>query len=58
LLFRQAGINPTASPADFIIKNGSRKYPWRWLPSSAYTGMMEKTIHEYAGIIWDRMGGK
>jgi uncharacterized SAM-binding protein YcdF (DUF218 family) len=58
LLFRQAGINPIASPADFIIKIRSRKYPWRWIPSSSNIGMMEKSIHEYAGIIWDRMGGK
>jgi uncharacterized SAM-binding protein YcdF (DUF218 family) len=55
--FRKAGINPVAAPADFILKNRSRKSPWRWLPFSDNIAMMEQVIHESIGIMWTRLGG-
>lgn len=58
LLFRKAGINPVASPANFILKYGSHKSRWGWIPNSGYTGMMEAALHEYVGIIWAKSGGR
>jgi uncharacterized SAM-binding protein YcdF (DUF218 family) len=58
MLFRKAGVNATAAPADFLMKYGSRKNPWRFMPSSSYTGMMRSAIHEYAGMTWEWVGGR
>ncbi len=58
LLFKKAGLNPIAAPTNQIIKYGSVKYRWRWMPSAGYIGMMEAVIHEYAGILWTIVGGK
>jgi uncharacterized SAM-binding protein YcdF (DUF218 family) len=55
--FRKAGINPIAAPADFILKNGARKSPWRWMPFSDNIAMMEQVIHESIGILWTKLGG-
>ncbi len=52
LLFRKAGLDPVAAPTNQIIKYGSVKYSWRWMPSSVYVRMMESAIHEYAGMFW------
>ena len=56
--FQKAGVNPVAAPADFLIKNRLNKNPWRWLPFSDNIVMMEAVIHENAGIMWARLGGK
>ena len=56
--FQKAGVNPIAAPADFIIKYGSHKNPWRWLPYSENIGMMEAAIHENTGILWIKVGGR
>jgi len=58
LLFKKAGLDPVAAPTNQIIKYGSVKYPWRWIPSSGYISMMESVIHEYAGILWSVAGGR
>jgi uncharacterized SAM-binding protein YcdF (DUF218 family) len=58
MLFRKAGVKATAAPADFLMKYGSKKNPWRFMPSSSYTGMMRSAIHEYAGMLWERIGGR
>ncbi len=58
LLFRRAGLDPIAAPTNQLIKYGSVKYPWRWMPSAGYIGMMESVIHDYAGILWTLAGGR
>jgi uncharacterized SAM-binding protein YcdF (DUF218 family) len=58
MLFQKAGLNPVASPTNQILKYGSHKYRWRWIPSSGNIGMMEAVIHEYVGMIWTWVGGK
>ena len=57
MIFRKYGFDPIPAPTNFIIKYGSRKDPWRWMPSSGYMGMMEGAVHEYVGIIWAGVGG-
>jgi uncharacterized SAM-binding protein YcdF (DUF218 family) len=58
MLFQKAGLNPIAAPTNQMLKNGSRKYRWRWIPSSRNIEMMDAAIHEYAGMIWAWVGGK
>jgi uncharacterized SAM-binding protein YcdF (DUF218 family) len=58
ILFRKMGVNAIAAPADFLIKDGTRKNPYRFMPSSSYISMMQSAIHEYVGILWEKMGGK
>ena len=58
LLFKKAGLSPVAAPTNQLIKYGSVKYRWRWIPSSVYIMMMEVVIHEYTGILWAFIGGK
>lgn len=56
--FRNVGLDPVPAPADEIIKYGSRKSWTRFLPSSGNIKMLEAAIHEYAGILWSKLGGK
>jgi len=58
MLFRKAGLDPVAAPTDQILRYGSGKYRLRWIPSASNIEMMERAIHEYAGILWMRLGGK
>jgi uncharacterized SAM-binding protein YcdF (DUF218 family) len=58
MLFRKAGAHAVAAPSDFLMKYGSGKNPRRFMPSSSYTEMMRSAIHEYAGMIWDWIGGR
>lgn len=58
MLFNKAGINPVPAPADRIVKKSSVKDPWRWMPSSSNTGIIEVAVHEYVGILWNWIGGK
>lgn len=58
LLFKKTGLDPVAAPTNQIIKYGSVKYRWRWMPSADCIKMMEAVIHEYAGMLWSIDGGK
>jgi uncharacterized SAM-binding protein YcdF (DUF218 family) len=53
--FKNAGINPIAAPADFILKYEKNEQPLKWMPSSDNILMMEAAIHEYVGIIWAKL---
>jgi uncharacterized SAM-binding protein YcdF (DUF218 family) len=58
LLFRKAGADPLAAPANFLLKNGSKKNPGWWVPASANIAMMEGALHEKAGIMLSKIGLK
>jgi len=58
MLFEKAGIKVIPAPANHILKYGSVKNPWRWIPKSDNVQMLETALHEYAGITWARLGGK
>jgi uncharacterized SAM-binding protein YcdF (DUF218 family) len=58
MLFRKEGLNPVPAPTNSLIKVGSVKNPWRWIPSTDNTGMMKAAIHEYIGIFWANVGGR
>jgi len=57
-LFRKTGLDPIPAPTNTMIKYGSSKYRWKWIPSSKNIVMMEAAVHEYIGIIWAQLGGK
>jgi uncharacterized SAM-binding protein YcdF (DUF218 family) len=58
LLFREAGIEPIPAPTNFLVKHGSVKNHWRWVPSAGYIEMMELAIHECVGLMWSWLGWK
>jgi len=56
-LFKKAGLNPIPGPTNFILKQGLPRNSWKWVPSPAYTNMMEAAVHEYVGMLWMFLGG-
>jgi uncharacterized SAM-binding protein YcdF (DUF218 family) len=58
LNFRKAGLTAIPAPTNFLIKHGSAKDPWRWLPSTNNIKLLESSIHEYMGLMWAWAGGK
>jgi uncharacterized SAM-binding protein YcdF (DUF218 family) len=58
MLFRKAGVKAVAAPTNHILKYGSVKDPWGWVPGSGNVGMMEAAVHEYVGMVWAWVGGK
>ncbi len=55
MLFKRQGLFPIPAPTNYILKKGSRKNPWRWIPSFGNISIMKVAIHEYAGILWAKM---
>jgi uncharacterized SAM-binding protein YcdF (DUF218 family) len=56
--FKKEGLTAIPAPTNFLIKHGSAKDPWRWLPSTNNIKLLESSFHEYLGLIWTRAGGK
>lgn len=48
---KKEGLSPIPAPANFIIKHGSRKNPWRWIPNAGNISKMETAVHEYVGML-------
>ena len=57
-LFRKAGLKPIPAPANHLIKEGTEKNPWFWVPSSENIRKTEAAVHEYVGMLWYKSGGK
>lgn len=51
LIFNYYELEPVPAPVNHLIKHGSRRNPFRWIPSSASMSLMESAVHEYAGIL-------
>jgi uncharacterized SAM-binding protein YcdF (DUF218 family) len=58
MLFMKAGIEPIPAPTNHIIKHGSYRSKFSWLPSFSNIGKMDAVMHEYLGILWIKMGGE
>jgi uncharacterized SAM-binding protein YcdF (DUF218 family) len=58
MLFKKAGLDPFPAPANHIFKKNSSGGPFSWLPAGGNIVKVEVAVHEYAGILWSRMGGK
>jgi uncharacterized SAM-binding protein YcdF (DUF218 family) len=57
-LFKDAGVDPVPAPTNHIIKRGSAKSPFTWMPSSENIRNLDAAVHEYAGLLWYKLGGK
>jgi uncharacterized SAM-binding protein YcdF (DUF218 family) len=51
MLFKKTGLIPIPAPTNYLIKHGTIKNPWRWIPSTGNIQMMEAVTHEYAGLL-------
>jgi uncharacterized SAM-binding protein YcdF (DUF218 family) len=58
ILFRKKGVKVIPAPVNHILKQGSVRNPWRWVPQSGYISLLEQAMHEYVGILWAWMGGR
>ena len=56
-LFKRAGVKVIPAPTNFIIKHGSVRNPWGWVPSSENISMWEQAMHVYVGMLWAGVGG-
>jgi len=57
-LFKASGLDPIASPTNYIIKRNSVKRPELPLPGAGHIRNMENAVHEYAGLVWYHFGGR
>ena len=56
MLFKKAGVKVIPAPTNFLVKQSTAKNPFSWMPGAGNVSVMEATIHEYAGIVWARIG--
>lgn len=57
-IFSDTGLHVIPAPANFLYKKSSVVNPLRWVPSADNIGLIEIAVHEYAGILWHKAGGK
>ncbi len=57
-LFKASGLDPIASPTNYIIKRNSVRKPELPLPAAGYIRNMENAVHEMAGMVWYWAGGR
>jgi uncharacterized SAM-binding protein YcdF (DUF218 family) len=55
--FRNQGLNPIPAPANFIIKESDGSFIKQLIPSGATLSHVERTCHEYIGLLWAYLGG-
>jgi len=58
MIFQRAGLDPIPAPTNNILKYGSKKSPWRWVPGAENVKMMEAAVHEWVGLVWAWAGGR
>lgn len=58
MIFRKMELDPVAAPTNHLVKYGSEKSPFWWMPSGENVEMMEAATHEYVGLLWAKLGGK
>ena len=56
-LFRSAGADFVPAPADYASRSGPTSYPAFIFPGSRALSATERTVHEYLGMTWARLGG-
>lgn len=50
--FRQAGLSPIAAPTNHYFKPSSSRSPYKFKPSVQKIIIMDKLIHEWAGMVY------
>ncbi len=56
-LFNNQGISPLPAPTNFMFKDMEMPFYKKIIPSGATISNVERTIHEYIGILWVYVGG-
>jgi uncharacterized SAM-binding protein YcdF (DUF218 family) len=57
MLFKKAGLSPIAAPTNHLLKKGSRKDRFLFCPSENNISKLRAVMHEYAGLVWERVRG-
>lgn len=55
--FHNQGLNPVPAPANFIVKTVDGSFAKQLIPSGATLSNVERTMHEYIGLLWAYLGG-
>jgi uncharacterized SAM-binding protein YcdF (DUF218 family) len=55
--FKKQGINPIPAPTNFMVKKGAGKTFRQFIPSGGTLSNVERTMHEYVGLLWAYAGG-
>lgn len=55
-IFRLYGMNPIPAPTEFLVKEKSLDL-FSFFPGSTELKKAERAIHEYAGLLWNKLGG-
>ncbi len=56
-LFRREGINATAAPTNYLVKEGTDEgFHKSIVPCSDHIFRMEAAVHEWVGMAWARLG--
>jgi uncharacterized SAM-binding protein YcdF (DUF218 family) len=57
-LFQKAELKPLAAPTHYLVKKEKKRGFRYWIPSSENIKKTESALHEYAGLLWAKMGGE
>jgi len=59
-MFKQAGMNPIPAPTDYLAPaEPSRLHrALGWIPHAGAGHMIERTLHEYLGVVWAKLLGQ
>ncbi|HPW65500.1 MAG TPA: ElyC/SanA/YdcF family protein [Salinivirgaceae bacterium] len=55
--FKNCGLNPLPAPVNFIVKKSSMPFYKKIVPSGKNLSNVERTMHEYIGLLWAYIGG-
>lgn len=57
-LFKKLGMNPFASPTDYLANQTQEIDPYSLYPSGVGLLKAERAVHEYLGLAWAKLRGK
>lgn len=55
--FKNIGLNPLPAPVNFIVKKSNNPFYKKIVPSGGNIVNVERTMHEYIGLLWAYIGG-
>jgi len=53
--FRAAGAAPVPAPTNHLVKIDPTRSPWHFNPTPSKVGMMQRALHEYLGLLLQRL---
>ncbi|HOG19075.1 MAG TPA: ElyC/SanA/YdcF family protein [Salinivirgaceae bacterium] len=55
--FKNIGLKPLPAPVNFIVKKSNKPFYEKIVPSGRNLYNVERTMHEYIGLLWAYIGG-